>query len=148
MRSLLDELRTRYDTVIVDAPPLLPVTDAALLAAQADGALLVVRHGKTTRDQFGHAIDRLEGVSGRIVGVVLNMVPGRGSKHEYGYGYGYGYGHDGDGAATAAMPGDHVALDDLIGGRAVEPGHARDDDAADRDRKTTPTGFGGRRHRR
>ena len=52
MEMLLLELRTRYDVVILDAPPLLPVTDAALLAAQTDGAVVVVRHGKTTRDQL------------------------------------------------------------------------------------------------
>ena len=41
----------RYEVIIIDSPPLLPVTDAALMAAQTDGAILVVRHGKTTKDQ-------------------------------------------------------------------------------------------------
>src|SRR5690606_14453620 len=48
MHNLLRELRDRFDVVIVDAPPLLPVTDAAVLAAQVDGAVLILRHGKTT----------------------------------------------------------------------------------------------------
>ena len=52
MEKMLGDLRDDFDVVIIDAPPLLPVTDAALLAAQADGALIVVRHGKTTRDQL------------------------------------------------------------------------------------------------
>ena len=51
MKKLLKELRERFDIVIIDAPPLLPVTDAAILAAESDGAILISRHGKTTRDQ-------------------------------------------------------------------------------------------------
>jgi capsular exopolysaccharide synthesis family protein len=91
MGEVLKQLRKRYDVVIMDAPPLLPVTDAALLTAQADGCLLVVRHGRTTRDQLRHAIERISAVEGRLLGVVLNMVPARGGPDSY-YGYGYGYG--------------------------------------------------------
>ena len=53
------EARERYDVTIIDAPPLLPVTDAAVMASQTDGAVLVVRHGKTTKDQLSGAVDRL-----------------------------------------------------------------------------------------
>lgn len=94
MARTLTQLRTQYDTIIIDAPPLLPVTDAALLAVHADGAVLVVRHGKTSSDQLHHAIERLEGVGASLLGVVLNMTP-RGAKR-YGYGYGYGYGYASD----------------------------------------------------
>ncbi len=97
MADTLTQMRKLYDVIIVDAPPLLPVTDAALLTAQSDGALVVVRHSKTTRDQLRHSIKRLEAVDGRALGVVLNMVPhrrssayGYGDGHGYGYGYGYG----------------------------------------------------------
>lgn len=90
MSDMLSDLRQQYDVVIIDAPPLLPVTDAALLSAQADGAVLVVRYGKTTKDQVVGAVDRLAQVDARPVGVVMNMVPGRGK----GYGYGYGYAPD------------------------------------------------------
>ncbi|WP_182524730.1 polysaccharide biosynthesis tyrosine autokinase [Nocardioides dongkuii] len=93
MAELLSTVRGRYDTVVIDAPPLLPVTDAALLASQADGALLVVRWGKTTRDQFSNALGRLDQVGAEPVGVVLNMVPHRRGGGSYGYGYGYGYGY-------------------------------------------------------
>ena len=91
MEKLLGQLRDEFDIVILDAPPLLPVTDAALLAAQADGALVVIRHGKTTRDQLTHAIDRLEAVDAKAVGVVVNLAPARKKGRGYGYGYGYGY---------------------------------------------------------
>src|SRR5690606_38505826 len=77
MHDVLADLRTRYDIVIIDAPPLLPVTDAALLGRQSDGVLLVVRHGKTTRDQLSHAVERLENVEAKAVGVVMNMIPSR-----------------------------------------------------------------------
>lgn len=89
MADLLESARAAYDVVVIDAPPLLPVTDGALLAAQADGALLVVRHGKTTREQVKTAEGRLSQVDARLVGCVLNMVPSRALKDGYGYGYGY-----------------------------------------------------------
>ncbi len=88
--ALITSLREKYDIVLIDAPPLLPVTDGALLAAQADGALLVVRHGKTTTDQLAVAVDRLEAVGAAPVGVIFNMTPAKGGD-AYGYGYGYGY---------------------------------------------------------
>jgi capsular exopolysaccharide synthesis family protein len=90
MQELIRELRGRFDVVLIDAPPLLPVTDAALLAAQSDGLMMVVRHGKTSRDQVHMALRRLEAVDAKCVGMVINMAPtsGRG----YGYGFGYTYG--------------------------------------------------------
>lgn len=91
MRDLLSYVTDRYDAIIIDAPPLLPVADSSILASRVDGVLLVTRFGKTSRDQLSLATARINGVNGRIFGSVLNRVPiGRGS--EYGYGYGYGYG--------------------------------------------------------
>lgn len=87
MAELISELRIRFDVVIIDSPPLLPVTDAALLASIADGVILVVRHGKTSREQVRAAVERLESVGSRILGVVLNMTPARAAgKDAYGYG--------------------------------------------------------------
>jgi capsular exopolysaccharide synthesis family protein len=92
METLLAQLRAEFDVVLLDAPPLLPVTDAALLAAQTDGALIVVRHAKTTQDQLAHAIDRLTAVDAKTVGVVLNMVPTKRRGGEvYSYTYEYNY---------------------------------------------------------
>lgn len=94
MERLLTDLRSEFDVVILDAPPLLPVTDAALLATQADGAVVVTRHGSTTRDQLTHAVERLDSVDAKVLGVVINMAPHRKVGSAYGYGYGYGYGAD------------------------------------------------------
>ncbi|MFC7493222.1 MULTISPECIES: polysaccharide biosynthesis tyrosine autokinase [unclassified Nocardioides] len=98
MRDLLEIARAAYDVVIVDAPPLLPVTDAALLAAHGDGAILVVRHGKVTRDQVKLSAERLAQVDARLFGVVMNMVPAKG--HGFGYGYGYGYAPESDATSS------------------------------------------------
>ncbi|MBA2774338.1 MAG: polysaccharide biosynthesis tyrosine autokinase [Nocardioidaceae bacterium] len=97
MHDTLQRLRAKYDFIIIDAPPLLPVTDAALLAAQADGAIIVIRHGKTTKDQGAAAAQRLRSVDARVLGCVLNMTPERDVDED---GYGYGYGPTPGGSAT------------------------------------------------
>jgi capsular exopolysaccharide synthesis family protein len=89
MSRLLERLRERFDVVVLDTPPLLPVTDAAVAAAQADGALLVVRHGKTSRNQITQSLESLEAVGARTLGTVLNMVPTRGADKHASFGYGY-----------------------------------------------------------
>ena len=91
MEKLIVNLRETYDIVLLDAPPLLPVTDGALLAAQSDGILAVVRHGKTSRDQLAHSLERIEQVDSKCVGVVINMAPAKKGGRSYGYGYGYQY---------------------------------------------------------
>lgn len=85
--DLIKQLRDEYDMVIIDAPPLLPVADASVLAALADGTMLVIKHGKTTRDQLGEAIARLNQVGGRLFGVVVNMIPRRATNSYYYYYY-------------------------------------------------------------
>jgi receptor protein-tyrosine kinase len=88
-RALFSEAREKFDVVIIDSPPLLPVADAAILAVEADGALLVTRHGKTHRQNLTLARARLEAVGARLFGAVLNMTPKAGVE---GYGanaYGY-----------------------------------------------------------
>ena len=59
-----------YDYVIVESPPLLPVTDGALLARITDGALLVVRSHRTTSDQVAQAVDNLEKADASLLGLV------------------------------------------------------------------------------
>ncbi|WP_240720887.1 polysaccharide biosynthesis tyrosine autokinase [Pseudarthrobacter sp. NamE2] len=65
--------------VLIDAPPLLPVTDAAVLSHAADGAVVVVRTGRTTQEQLDQSLGNLEKVKGRILGAVLNYVPTKGT---------------------------------------------------------------------
>ncbi len=87
MRTLIAEL-AKHATVIIDAPPLLPVTDGAVLTHQADGALVVTSMGKTTYDLLEKALDTLKKARGRALGVVLNKAPLRGvdaSPYSYEY---------------------------------------------------------------
>jgi capsular exopolysaccharide synthesis family protein len=70
--SLVAELRRRFDHILIDTPPTVPFTDAAVLASHADGALLVVRAGTTTNHLIRRAIESLSGA--RLLGVVLNDI--------------------------------------------------------------------------
>jgi capsular exopolysaccharide synthesis family protein len=74
MRAVLADLVDRYDTVIIDAPPLNLVTDAAVLGTRADGVILVARSGATDRDALAHALAQLEAVGATVLGTVLNDV--------------------------------------------------------------------------
>jgi capsular exopolysaccharide synthesis family protein len=70
MRRTLDQLRTRFDRVILDTPPILPLADVAVLAPMVDGALLVVRAGMTPRPAIENALRAFD--TSRLLGVVLN----------------------------------------------------------------------------
>ncbi|MFG6280918.1 polysaccharide biosynthesis tyrosine autokinase [Microbacterium sp. 5K110] len=102
MNLLLHELAAEA-IVILDAPPLLPVTDAAVLSRQADGAIIVVTAGKTTYDLLKRALANIEKVGGRALGVVLNRVPKRGGGY-YGGHYGREYYASAEVQAVSAVP--------------------------------------------
>jgi capsular exopolysaccharide synthesis family protein len=70
MRRLLDALRTRFDRVIIDTPPVLPLADVAVLAPMVDGALMVVRAGVTPKPAIENALRAFD--SSRLLGIVLN----------------------------------------------------------------------------
>lgn len=97
-KKVLGDLRDRFDFVIIDTPPVLAVTDGAILAAESDGAILLVRAGQTKREQLAHGMRILHDVGATVLGAVLSMAPTRGSK-SYGY-YNYEYGRAGDDSAS------------------------------------------------
>ena len=72
MADVVAALRLGYEKVLLDTPPLLPVTDAAVCSALADGVLLVVRWGRTSRDEVAEAARMLEQVHASVLGSVLN----------------------------------------------------------------------------
>jgi len=86
MSVLLERQREEFDVIIIDTPPVLPVTDAAVVAAMADGAVLVVRAAKTSQDQAKAAATALSVVDARLLGCVLNGVRrARGATQYYYY---------------------------------------------------------------
>lgn len=98
MRTLLEELRDSYDVVVIDAPPVLSVADAALMGALADGCLLVTRYGRTRSEHLAEAMAGFTRVHAAVLGVVLNRVP-RG--HAVAPVGGHGYRADGARASAA-----------------------------------------------
>jgi capsular exopolysaccharide synthesis family protein len=84
MRRLIRQLRSRFEVIIIDTPPLLPVTDAVVAASRSDGVLLVVRAGKTTRHQIERSMSSLGAVDAPLLGVVMTMAP-LASRSDYRY---------------------------------------------------------------
>ncbi|MGO4692090.1 polysaccharide biosynthesis tyrosine autokinase [Glaciibacter sp. 2TAF33] len=94
MARVLATLTAQFDIVLIDAPPLLVVTDAAVLSKLSGGALMVVASGRTNRRELAAAVSALERVGSQMVGVVMSMLPTRGPDlHEYGQ-YVYGATHE------------------------------------------------------
>lgn len=87
MTVALRELRNEYDIVICDGAPVIAVTDAAVVASQTDGTVLVVHANKTPRDAAVHAKQLLEQANARILGVVMNKVDPQGQGYYYYYYY-------------------------------------------------------------
>ncbi len=90
-REIFTALRENFDLVLVDSPPVLPVTDALVLSKYADGTLLVVAAGQTRRGELQRAAERFAQAKSPVLGIVLNEVTKQ-SGYGSGYGYGYGYG--------------------------------------------------------
>ncbi|WP_223586967.1 polysaccharide biosynthesis tyrosine autokinase [Microbacterium sp. OVT16B] len=128
MKKLLDALAEEFDVVLCDAPPLLPVTDAAVLSRVTSGAIMAVAVGRTTTHQLQGALDALATVGAKVAGVVLTMVPTKGADaYTYGYGYGYGYGHGHKSGASSASS----AAKRRSTGKAVMPAESDSADAFD-----------------
>ncbi|MBF4457325.1 polysaccharide biosynthesis tyrosine autokinase [Pseudoclavibacter sp. VKM Ac-2867] len=103
MQQVHDQLLAEHDYVIIDAPPLLLVTDGAVLSELAHGTLLVVASGQTPRSALAGAVAQLEGIGSEVSGIVVTKVPTKGpDSYAYGsYGaYGAYYGTDEAGNPT------------------------------------------------
>jgi succinoglycan biosynthesis transport protein ExoP len=123
MAALLRELETEFDVVIMDLPPLLPVTDAALVSKLVTGALVVVAAGRTHKGEFAAAVESLQNVGANVAGVILTMLPTKGPD-AYGYGrYGYGYGYASDEADADRSKVSEAAVDSR---RRLAPDWRRD----------------------
>ena len=104
MKQLLQELQQEADFLVVDAPPLLAVTDAQVLANTADGVLLVVNTEKTPRAMVARGAEAILRANGRILGVVLNRLANSARGYYYYYdSYAYYY-NDEDGDDSNSKP--------------------------------------------
>jgi capsular exopolysaccharide synthesis family protein len=87
--ELLADLRNSYDYVIVDTPPLLAVSDPAIVAPRVDGVIMTFRMTRSARPNAERAKDQIIGVGGNLLGVVVNAWSGSRRAYE-GYNYGSG----------------------------------------------------------
>jgi Mrp family chromosome partitioning ATPase len=85
MKYVINQLRRKADIILFDSPPVLAVADAAVLATQVDGVLIVNDAGRTRRTLAKRAVERLRGVDAHLLGVVLNRLPSQGKNHYYYY---------------------------------------------------------------
>lgn len=74
MTNLIKEVRDKFDIILYDSPPILPITDAAILSSQCDGVILVYEVGRTARSALLRSKRQLESVGCKIIGIVLNHV--------------------------------------------------------------------------
>jgi capsular exopolysaccharide synthesis family protein len=104
MQEVLHQAKAEFDVVLLDSPPLLAVTDAAVLATMVDGVILVIRTERTKRDAVRRALGHIRSVRGRLLGAVLNDVDLRSGAYYGSYGHYYYsyYGDEGDRPARHA----------------------------------------------
>lgn len=85
MAEFLEEMKAKYDIVLIDAPPIGMVTDAAILSTLVDGTLLVCRQNSTKMDALKRAAEDLKKVGANILGIVLNGINGKHKEQYYYY---------------------------------------------------------------
>ena len=110
-RAIFAQLQDDFDLVLIDSPPVLPVTDAAILSQYADATLMLAAAGQTRRGDLHRAAEKLNQVGATILGIVLNKVT-RQTGRNYGYSYtykAYQYSYKPNHAETAPMtPAEHL----------------------------------------
>lgn len=96
MDKLLEKLKSEFEMILIDTPPVIAVTDAAILSTKVDGTIIVVKSGETNKNAFERAKSLIQSVKGELLGVVLNSMKidnKYGSSYYYYYYYSY-YGTD------------------------------------------------------
>jgi capsular exopolysaccharide synthesis family protein len=107
-QAIFARLRDDFDLVLIDSPPVLPVTDAAILSQHADATLMLAAAGQTRRGDLHRAVEKLDQVGATILGIVLNKVT-RHTGRNYGYSYtykAYQYSYKPNHAGTVSMTSD------------------------------------------
>lgn len=94
MKNVLQRAKEQYDYVLIDTPPVMPVTDALIVGRFVDGMILVIASAEVKVEIARDVKNQLVNAGANILGVVLNKV--RSEHHGYGYGYYYYYGNDGE----------------------------------------------------
>jgi capsular exopolysaccharide synthesis family protein len=128
MRDLIDLLEQDYDAVVIDAPPLLPVTDAAVLAQRVGGVVLVVGSQQVKAADLRKSLSSLEMVEADILGVVMNKLPSKGpdAYAYYSYGSKLGGNRKGAGAPTRKTEAlDPNAFDQIVFGQPDQQHNSR-----------------------
>lgn len=133
-KKMLNDLRNRFHFVIIDTPPVLAVPDGAILAAESDGAILLVRAGETKREQLTDGMRVLNDVGAHVLGAVLTMAPVRG-RNTYGY-YDYRYRSSTD-SERASQESDSASMTEPPLASSVEPASSRSAHVS-RDSQTSP----------
>jgi capsular exopolysaccharide synthesis family protein len=91
MARTIRQLEEMFDYVIIDAPPVLPVTDATVLSTITGGVVMVAGCGVVNKEQLGRALASIKAVNGNVLGIVVNRIPTRGAHATETYYYGEGY---------------------------------------------------------
>lgn len=94
MKNVLQRAKEQYDYVLIDTPPVMPVTDALIVGRFVDGMILVIASAEIKVEMARDVKNQLVNAGANILGVVLNKV--RSEHHGYGYWYYYYYGNDGE----------------------------------------------------
>jgi non-specific protein-tyrosine kinase len=102
MKKIVAELRSQYDMVIIDSPPVLAVADATILGTLVAGAVLVAEQGHTRTDTARHAVAMLHQTGTKVLGVVLNKQSSRRGSGSYYYYYYYSSSERGEKAPTTS----------------------------------------------
>jgi capsular exopolysaccharide synthesis family protein len=116
MRQLLVFLRTKFDHIVIDSPPIASFTDGVLVALMSDGAILVIHGGKSSRTVVRLARQQLRNVGAKVLGVVLNKIDLHSADYYYYYHHYRYYGGYGDSANGNSANGDSANGNELAAG--------------------------------